>query len=120
MKRSPWLWPAVITCSALAAGLMALLRIQSPIRALVTLWFLCTGPGLAFLPLLRLGGGWAELTLAVALSLALQAVLAEAMLYAHLWAPGWGLGVLIGLSLAGAALQVYTTGYRTAKELGKA
>ncbi len=120
MKSYLPLWPAVIVASAAATGLMALLGIQGPVRALVTIGFLCTGPGMALVPLLRLEHGWVNATLAVAVSLALDSIVAESMLYARVWSPGWGLAALIGLSVAGAGLQVLTVGPAAAKEQQRA
>jgi len=45
-------------------------------------------------------------TLAVAASLALDALVAGVMLYCGAWSPQRGLAILIGLSAAGAALQL--------------
>ena len=103
---SPWLWPATIVLSAAAAALVTFGADDSPLRPPIALWFLLVCPGMAFVRLLRVRDGLTEWALAIALSLALDAIVAIVMLYTGAWAPRWGLVILIGLSVAGAALQV--------------
>jgi len=71
-------------------------------------WFLFLCPGMAFVRLLRVGESLTELTLALALSLAINAIVAITMLYTGTWSPKWGLGIVIGISMCGAALQALT------------
>ena len=106
MIRSTWLWPIVITVSALSAGLFVFADIQSPLRAPVIWWFLLVCPGMAFVRALRFTDRIAVWSLAIALSLALDAIVAGLMLYAGMWSPPIGLAVLIGLSLIGVVLQL--------------
>ena len=106
MIRSPWLWPLIILISATGAGLVTFVAIDSPVRPLIALWFLCACPGMAFVRLLRIGEGLVGFTLAIALSLALDAIVAGTMLYAGVWSPKWGLVVLIGMSMGGVAIQI--------------
>ena len=95
MKYSRWLWHALITVSAVCVGILTFMEILSPLRSLVTLWFLFICPGMAVVGLLRIEEQWVKLVLAVALSLAIDAVVAAVMVYTHLWLPKWGLVGLI-------------------------
>ncbi len=106
MKWWNWLWPATITASAAAIGLIVYGNAQTPLRPLLALWFLLVCPGMAFVGLLRLHDRLVELTLAIALSLALDALVAGAMLYTGAWSPEGSLAILIGLSAVGALLQL--------------
>ncbi len=102
------IWPVVIILSSLGAGFMVFSNVMAVIRPIVVLWFLFICPGMAFVRLLRLNEGITQLTLAIALSLALDAIVAGTMLYAGIWSPKGTLGIVIMLSLLGAALQIDT------------
>jgi uncharacterized membrane protein len=93
-------WPEIATESALLAGLLALSGVQSPVRVLVVLWFVLVCPGIALVRLLRLEDPFAELTLAVAVSITLALVLSGVGLYAGLWSPTVTLCVLIAITVA--------------------
>ncbi len=103
-----WIWPVLIILSALGAGLMTFGDTVSTMRRALVLWFLFICPGMAFVRLLRLNDGIAQLTLAIALSLALDTIVAGSMLYAGVWSPKGILSIVIALSLLGAALQIDT------------
>ncbi len=75
--RSSWIWPAIITVSALAAGLVNFL--DEPI----TQW-----------------------TLAIALSLSIDAFVAGLQLYVGKWLPAGTLEILIGFCLVGVFAQI--------------
>jgi uncharacterized membrane protein len=111
--RSPLTWPILIIGSALGVGLVVLGNVISPVRHVIALWFLLVCPGMAFVRLLRIKDPISEWTLAVALSLTTGSILATTMIYAKLWSPKWGLGILIGISVFGAILQVIAS-YRHA------
>jgi flagellin-like protein len=66
---------------------------------LVVLWFVLVCPGIALVRLLRLEDPFAELTLAVAVSIALALVLSGVGLYAGLWSPTVTLCVLIAITV---------------------
>ncbi|MDP9472229.1 MAG: hypothetical protein M3Q71_16445 [Chloroflexota bacterium] len=104
MRQSAWLWPAVITSSSIVVGILTFADIESPLRAVISLWFLIACPGMAIVRLVGVDEMAMELTLAVALSLALDALVAMTMLYVGWWSPKGSLAVLIGVSLTGAAL----------------
>lgn len=109
MIRSPYWWPIVIIASAVGAGLALLSNVGLPIRAGVTFMFLLICPGMAFVRLLHFEERVTEWVLAIALSLALNTFVAEAMVYAKIWSPEGGFFVLIGLSVIGALLQIFTS-----------
>jgi hypothetical protein len=106
MRTQPLTWSFVLVISAIAVLLAVFGELVNPLRAAIVLWFLVVCPGMAFVRLLRLGEGWVEWTLAVALSLALDALVAAGMLFAGRWAPQAGLIILTGLTLLGVALRV--------------
>lgn len=111
MKHMPWIWPVVILVSAIAAGLLAFGESATPVRPFVALWFLLICPGMAFVRLLRLRDGLAELTLAVALSFAIDGLVSEVLVYAGQWSFKTGLAILIGIAFTGVAfdlLMIYT------------
>lgn len=104
-------WPPALSLIALAlagaAGSAVILGLGNPMRSLFVLSFLVAGPGLALVPLMRIHG-WAELTLAVALSLALDALVPTIMIYASVWSPDATLAVLVLVTLLGATAQLLT------------
>lgn len=116
MIRSLWLWPTIIFFSAVAVAAATFGNVSSPLRPLVTFWFLLVCPGMAFVRLLKLREGFAEWTLAVALSLALDALVAITLLYAGMWSPYWGLVLLIGITLVGVVIQVIVADRRAAAD----
>jgi hypothetical protein len=111
-----WLWPLVIILSSIGVSVVVLGDVHSPVRPLLTFWFLCLCPGMALVRLLDLEEGYIQLTLAIALSLVLDTAVATALLNAHRWSPAHTLALLAGLSLVGVALDVTVVhrGRRTA------
>lgn len=106
MIRSDWLWPVVLTISALGAGFVAFWNIDSPLRPTISLWFLIVCPGLALVRLMHLREGLTELAIAIGLSLALETAVNEIMLYAGRWDPQWGLLVVITITLVAVIPQI--------------
>lgn len=100
-------WPALIVAASLLAGGLYLVGEPSLVRTLVALGFLLLAPGMAFVPLLRLGSLGLELPVGIALSLVLDTLVAAAALYLKAWQPGSVLFILIGLALGGALLQLW-------------
>jgi uncharacterized membrane protein len=91
------IWPLVLLISTAAVLLAAFLSWMSPLRALITLWFMVVCPGMALLRVfgLRLPvSGWA---LAIAFSLALDTAVGIALLYAGKWS--WQTGLIILASI---------------------
>src|SRR6266446_10380045 len=97
--RSSWIWPAIITVSALAAGLVNFVIPEVAGRPIIVMWFLFVCPGMVLVRFLRLSEPVAEWTLAIALSLAIDAIVAGMQMYAGLWSPAVTLAILIGFCL---------------------
>lgn len=100
------LWPPVLLFSALLAGVLAFANLDSPLRAVIVLWFMLVCPGLALIRLAHLADPVAELAVGIALSVALASVVAAALLYAGAWSPQAVLGVLIAATVTGVGLDV--------------
>ena len=105
MRRSIW-WPIIIILSAIGTALVTAGNMGVPARSLITFWFLLVCPGMAFTRLLQIEDVWAELMIAIALSIAMGTIVAETMVLTQRWLPQWGLVVLICISLVGAVLQI--------------
>jgi heme/copper-type cytochrome/quinol oxidase subunit 4 len=82
---------------------------------MVAFWFLLICPGMAFVRLLGIRERLTELIVAIALSMALDTAVSETMVLTKRWSPEWGLVVLIGMSAAGAALQIIMLAARNGK-----
>lgn len=103
-----------MTRVALPLGLLAGAAVASaaaasppgPARAAATLIFLAAAPGLAVVPLLRLEGVLAPALAVVAASLVLDGIVAETLVLARVWSPALALGLLVGVTAAGAAGQL--------------
>jgi uncharacterized membrane protein len=104
MKRL--IWPMVIGISSILFILTIGLNVQSPLRGLLTFWFLLVCPGMAFIRLLNLKEAIFEWVLAVALSMALGMIFSEAAVLNQRWSPEAVSILLASLSLFGAILQV--------------
>lgn len=104
MRRSVIL-PSAVMVWALAADVIVAYGAGNPWQSAIVLPFLCVGPGLALVPLLRVGG-WTGLTLAVGVSLAMDALVPTAMIYAGVWSPDATLAILVVLSILGGAGQL--------------
>ncbi len=100
----PWLWPAIIILSAIAAGLVTFVFTSTALRPMIVMWFLFVCPGMAVVGFFRLGDV-VKWTLAVALSFAIDGIVAGIVLYAGRWSPTGILGILIGLSLGAGLVQ---------------
>jgi hypothetical protein len=76
------------------------------LRSLLACWFLLACPGLALVPLLRLGSFLGTWTVAIATSVALDTVVVGAMLYAGAWSPAIAFLVLAAITVGGAFAQL--------------
>jgi hypothetical protein len=108
--RRPPAVPLIVFALTGAAGSVVLLGVGNPLRSLFVLPFLIAAPGLALVPLARIGG-WPGLTMAVGLSLALDSLVPTIMIYAGFWSPNATLAVLVLVSLVGATAQLLTVAF---------
>ena len=99
-------WPAVIVGSCVAVAACNWLAVGQPVRSIFVFWFFLICPGLAIVGVLDIQDRLAEAVVAIGLSLALDTGVAIVMVLARIWSPDAGLGVLIGISLLGAAAQM--------------
>jgi hypothetical protein len=96
MMRADRLLPAMVLATFLLAAIGILAEPAGPLRPVLTLPFLLTGPGLAWAGRL---GDWHPVPLAaiaIALSLALAILVAALLLLLDLWSPRAGF-MLLGL-----------------------
>ena len=110
MADSPQLRPAVVLASLGVLAVVVAAGIGAPLQPLAAVWFLLVCPGLALVPLIRIGDPWEEIALALGVSVALDIVVATALMYADAWSPALIVGVLAAISIAGAALQLRDAG----------
>jgi hypothetical protein len=99
-------WPLIIVASAIAVELGMVGAIGAPLRPVITFWFLLVCPGMAFAQLLLIKDWVIQWTLALALSLAINVIVSEAMVLVSVWSAERALGVIVYLSLVGAAFQL--------------
>ena len=101
-------WPAPVglLLATLAASLIILPGISSPVRPLVAVVFLAICPGLSLVRLLRLRSPALEWLLGISLSLALDMLVAEALLYTGLWSATAALLTLMTLTIVGASVDL--------------
>lgn len=114
MKANKLLPALVLGLSGLVM-LVYLLPGLALLRPFVMLAFMVAGPGLGWLPLLKLSGPTRLFTLGVALSLGLDTLVALVFLYAGAWSVDWMLVVLLVIAVCGALYQMLglaNPGYR--------
>ena len=108
MKRNQaFILPGLIILTSLLTGAFYLAGEPSLMRTLTALAFLLFCPGMAIMPLLRLRGLNLALPVGLVLSLVLDTLVAAASLYLRAWQPGTVLFILVGLTLSGAAIQIW-------------
>ena len=106
MTRAFWLWPIIIIVSAMSTGFLVFTGNESPVRAVLAFWFLLICPGMALVRFLCISDGFAELSIAIALSIAIDTIVAGTMLYAGAWSTSVTLLLLIYISVGGAVIQL--------------
>lgn len=106
--RWPWLWPVVIILSAISTSLVTFTFTDTALRPAIVMSFLFVCPGMAIVRLFRLREVVVEWILAFALSFAIDGSVAGIGLYARRWSPSGILGIVIGLSVGGAMMQLVT------------
>jgi uncharacterized membrane protein len=99
-------WPLTILGWGALTALLSLGDVHSPVRAVVVISFLLVCPGMAWARLIPLRDDLATLTVALGLSIALDGAVAAIVLYARAWSPTAILLIVLGLSAAGAAVQL--------------
>lgn len=88
-----------------AAGVLAFANVRSPVRPLIVMIFVLVVPGTALIRLVRLRDPVAELMLAVGLSIAVATLAASAAMYASVYSWRLVLGLLMGVTVTGTALE---------------
>ncbi len=114
-----WSWPVVIIASAVAVNVVVANESQTAIRPALVLWFLLVCPGMAFVRLLRMTSIAVEIALGIGLSLALATIVTGSLLYAGVTSTVTSLGVLSGLSVAGALAQLFVLSAGASHEDGQ-
>ena len=99
-------WPLVIVLSGALLATLVAADVQSPVRVVLTLWFLLVCTGMAFVPLLSIERPLTELGLGVIASIAVDSVVTTAILLAGDLSPATGLVALQALCLLGCAAQI--------------
>ena len=94
-----WVWPGVLILSTLAVSLAAFQNWQSPLRPLITLWFMAVCPGMALLRVFGFRLAAAGWTLAIAFSLAIDTTVGIALLYSGRWSWQAGLVILAAITI---------------------
>lgn len=102
-----WVWPVVLMLSTLAVSLAAFQNWQSPLRPLITLWFMAICPGMALLRVFGLRPTIAGWTLAIAFSLALDTAVGIALLYSGRWSWQVGLAILATITIIPTLIEPF-------------
>jgi hypothetical protein len=96
----------IVLGSAAALAAAAVAGGESPLRTLVSCWFLLACPGLAVAPLILPPSAQGEWTLVPSISVAIDIVVGSGLMYAGLWSPVAIFVLLTCICAAGAALQL--------------
>jgi len=106
-RRSVGDWaPLLVLLSGVAVLALVLLDGPAGVRAVAVLTYLAAVPGLAWVRLIRLPDGLAQLVIGIALSLALGILVAQTMVALRLWSPRLGLFALVSLASVAALLEL--------------
>jgi hypothetical protein len=98
-------WPYAITALAAATAALVVLDVHSVVRAPIAVAFIVVCPGMALVRPFRLDP-WAELLLAVVLSLCLAAGLATISVYLGAWNPTEVLLAIVAITMVGVIADV--------------
>lgn len=101
-----WLWPVIITLSAIAAYLAATFLPGTLETLVIIMWFLFVCPGMALARLLRLQEPVMEWVLALALSFAIDGIIAGILVYTGAWLPMRTLAIISGVCAVGVSGQL--------------
>ena len=99
-------WPVVIVLSMLALAIMVAGDFQTPIRTVLTLWFLLFCSGMAYARLLSFPSRVAQIVLAVALGITINVAISEILVVAKVWSSDVALGIVMGITTIGVVLQL--------------
>lgn len=106
MSLRRWVWPVVLLLSTLAVCLAAFLGWQSPLRSLITLWFMVVCPGMALVRVFGLRLPVSSWTLAIAFSLTLDSAIGIALLYSGNWSWQTGLIILASITVVSTLIDL--------------
>ena len=106
MRSGRSVWAVLILAVSALAAVAEYGGLGSPLRPFLTFSFLLVCPGLALVGRLRLQGLLAPALLVVAASVVVDGAVSEVLVLTRAWSPGLALGILIGISAAGVALQL--------------
>ena len=101
-------WPLIIIGGGIAILLIVIANWASLLRPLLVFGYLLVCPGMAFVRLLSLKNHFAELMLAVALSLTICTLISEMLVLMRSWSMMSSLVTIVVLSIVGAILQLIT------------
>ena len=105
-SRDGWLWPVVILLSVAVVAVGLAVDVDSPLRPLISVWFLTVCPGAAWVRLMGIDDGAVRWTIAIAASLSLELLIALGMVYTGWWSIGWGFGIVAAVTVAGAVMDL--------------
>ena len=104
---------ASLAWTGLSLGVLAPIVIATPlgslVKTLVTLAFICFGPGPAFLCRIRLGSASVSWAISLVLSMSVFALPAAVMVWTAFWHPFFAFYALAGLSVAAALVGLSPT-----------
>src|SRR5690606_17537454 len=105
--RAPRVWPPIAILLA-GTAVLTLIVLDGPavVRAAAVVAYLAVVPGWAWARVIWPPDGLAQLVVGVALSLALGVLVAQAMVALGHWSPQLGLGALVAMASAAAALEL--------------
>ena len=104
----PSTWPTVAAISGVAALGVVVIDADTVVKGPLVAWFLLVCPGMTVVNLLDITEPILRFAATFGISIALGVVVAEALLYLGWWSPVLGLGILCGLTVAGALLSAVT------------
>jgi hypothetical protein len=110
--RSDLFWIIINSLSAIGTGYLYLQNDSTPIRPVLSVWFIAVCPGMALVRLMHFNNPLVNWSLGVALSLGISMIVSEYLIYAGTWYPNQGLAVLILVCLAGTISQVVQWGLK--------
>jgi hypothetical protein len=105
LLNSIWFWPVILTGSAVATAAVFLADSHNVLRPWLALWFLLVCPGKAIVRIFEVNDALLEWVLSLALSVSLAGIIVTVQIYTRSWSPTVALFILVGVTLAGVAVQ---------------